>query len=78
MWGPRGRGAPKVVVAPCAVVAKCWVPLVCSKCQKFLNILQKIILHFQGIWRTFIFRVFLYCTDKSENRKNILFVLYFN
>ena len=21
----------------------------------------------QGIWRTFIFRVFLYCTDNSEN-----------
>ena len=31
----------------------------------------------QGIWRTFIFRVFLYCTNKSENRqKNTIFTLF--
>ena len=33
-------------------------PLVCSQCQKFVNILQKIIFHFQDIWRNFIFGVF--------------------
>ena len=37
---------------------------------------RKIIFHFQGIWRTFIFGVFLYCMDKSENRQKILFLLY--
>ena len=31
---------------------------------------------FQGIWRTFIFEVFLYYTDKSENRQKLLFLLY--
>ena len=41
------------------------------------NILEKIIFKFQGIWRTSIFGVFLYCTDKSENREKILFLLYF-
>jgi hypothetical protein len=30
-------------------------PLSCVQCQKFLNIAEKIILNFQGIWRTFIF-----------------------
>ena len=52
--GARRRGAG----APCALVARWWVPLVCSKCQKFSNVLQKTILNFQGIWRTFIFGVF--------------------
>ena len=33
-------------------------PLVCSKCHKFLNILQKIIFHFPDGWSTF-FGVFL-------------------
>ena len=37
---------------------------------------EKIIFHFQGIWRTFIFRVFLYCTDNSKNRQKILILLY--
>ena len=36
-----------------------------------LNILKysrKIIFKFHGIWRTFIFVVFLYYTDNSDNR----------
>ena len=37
--------------------------------QIFSNIPEKIILNWQGIWRTFIFGVFLYCTDNSENRQ---------
>ena len=71
IMGPRGRGAPSTLVAR-------WLPLlVCSQCQKFSNILEKIIFHFQGIWRTSIFGVFLYCTDKSENRqKNTIFTLF--
>ena len=41
-------------------------PLLCSQCQIFSNIPEKIILNWQGIWRTFIFGVFLYCTDNSK------------
>ena len=33
-------------------------PLLCSQCQKFSNIPEKIIFQFRGIWRTFIFGVF--------------------
>ena len=52
-------------------------PLMCSQCQIFSNILEKIIYHFQGIWRTFIFGVFLYCTDNLENRQiNNIFTLF--
>ena len=36
--------------------------------QDILKYSIKIIFHFEGIWRTFIFEVFLYCTDKSENK----------
>ena len=48
-------------------------PLMCSQCQIFSNIPEKIVFQFQGIWRTFIFGVFFYCTDNSENRQKILF-----
>ena len=34
-------------------------PLMCSQCEIFSNILEKIIFKFQGIWRTFIFGMFL-------------------
>ena len=34
-------------------------PLLCSQCQIFSNTPEKIIFKFQGIWRTFIFGVFL-------------------
>ena len=38
---------------------------------------RKNILNWQGIWRTFIFGVFLYCTDNSENRqKSTIFTLF--
>ena len=44
--------------APWTLVARCWLPLMCSQCQIFSNIPEKIILNFQGIWRTFIFGTF--------------------
>ena len=63
--------------APWTLVARCLLPLLCSQCQIFSNIPEKIIFKFQGIWRTFIFGVFLYCTDNSENRqKNTIFTLF--
>ena len=62
---------------PWTLVARCLLPLLCSQCQIFSNIPEKIIFYFQGIWRTFIFGVFLYCTDKSENRQeNTIFTLF--
>ena len=57
-WGPQDRGAPQGVGAPWTLMARWWLPLLCSRCQIFSNILEKIIFHFRGIWRTFIFGVF--------------------
>ena len=51
-------------------------PLLCSQCQIFSNILEKIVFKFQGIWRTFIFGVFLYCTDNQIKDREILFLFY--
>ena len=70
-WGHEAGGAPSTLVAM-------WlIPLLCSQFQIFSNIPEKIIFQYQGIWRTFIFGVFLYCTDKSENRqKNTIFTLF--
>ena len=63
--------------APLTLVARCQLLLLCSQCQIFSNIPGKIIFKFQGIWRTFIFGVFLYCTDNSDNRRKIfIFILF--
>ena len=64
--------------APWTLVARCLLPLLCSQCQIFSNIPEKIILNWHGIWRTFIFGVFLYCTDNSDNRRKILIFILFN
>ena len=76
--GPRGRGArPRGVGAPSTLVARWLAPLVCSLFHKSSNILEKIIFNFQGIWRTFIFEVFLYCTDNQiTDRKIFIFILF--
>ena len=69
--GPRGRGR---ALDPRGQVL---APPLCSQCQIFSNIPEKIILNWQGIWRTFIFGVFVYCTDNSKNRqKNTIFTLF--
>ena len=59
--GISGGGPPGVHEAggaPCTLVARWLTPLVCSQCQIFSNIPEKIIFQFRGIWRTFIFGVF--------------------
>ena len=69
--GPRGRGR---ALHPCGQVEAL---LLCSQCQIFSNIPEKIIFKFQGIWRTFIFEVFLYCTDNQiTGRKIFIFILF--
>ena len=52
--GRRGQG----VGASPGLVAPWCIPVTSYLSQKFLNIPEKIILEFQGIWRTFIFRSF--------------------
>ena len=39
---------------------------------------KKIIFKFQGIWRTFIFEVFLYCTDNQITERKIFIFILFN
>ena len=48
-------------------------PLVCSQCQIFLNILQKIIFHYRDIWRTFIFGVFFIARIIQKTDKKYYF-----
>ena len=75
--GPRGRGHAQGVGCALHPRGQVVAPLLCSQCQIFSNIPEKIIFKFQGIWRTFIFGVFLYCTDNSDNRqKNTIFILF--
>ena len=71
--GPPGAheagGAPRGVGRALHPRGQVDAPLLCSQRQIFSNIPEKIILNWQGIWRTFIFGVFLYCTNNSENRQ---------
>ena len=69
---PQGGGR---ALDPCGQVL---APLLCSQCQIFSNILEKIIFKFQGIWRTFIFEVFLYCTDNQITHRELFILFYFN
>ena len=75
--GPRGRGRAQgggraldprgQVLAPPGVFS---VP-------NILKYSRKIIFKFQGIWRTFIFKVFLYCMDNQiTDRKIFIFILF--
>ena len=71
--GPRGRGLPRGVgrtLHPRGQVVD--PPTVFS----VPNILEKIIFKFLGIWRTFIFKVFLYCTDNQITEEENLFLFY--
>ena len=63
--------------APWTLVARCLLPLLCSQFEIFSNIPDKFIFNFQGIWRTFIFEVFLYCTSNQiTDRKLFIFTLF--
>ena len=68
---PRGGGRaldPRAqVLAPPAVFS---VPDILKYSRK------KIIFQFRGIWRTFIFGVFLYCTDNQITDRKYLFLFY--
>ena len=66
-WAHEAGGAPSPLVAR-------WMPpVLCSQCQIFSNILEKIIFKFQGIWRTFIFGYFYIAWISQETDRKILF-----
>ena len=73
--GPRGRGRAQGGGRTLDPRGQVLAPLTCSQSQIFSNILEKIIFKFQGIWRTFIFEVFLYCTDnRIIDRQIFIFI----
>ena len=74
--GPRGRGRAQGVGRALHPRGQVDAPLLCSQHQIFTNIPEKIIFKFQGIWRTFIFKVFLYCMDNQITDKKYLFLFY--
>ena len=70
-------GAPKEVGRAPAPRGQVQDPPDVFSVPDILKYSRKIIFHFQGIWRTFIFEVFLYCMDNSENRQeNAIFTLF--
>ena len=76
-WALEAGGAPKGVGRALHPRDQVAAPPAVIFALKILKYSRKIIFHFQGIWRTFIFGVFLYCTDKSKNRqKNTIFTLF--
>ena len=69
--GPRGRGR---ALDPRGQVL---APHVVFSVPDILKYSRKIIFKFQGIWRTFIFGLFLYCMDNQiTDRKIFIFILF--
>ena len=70
-WAHEAGGVPSTLVGR-------WVtPLLCSQCQIFSNIPEKIKFKFQGLWRTFIFGVFFIAwIIQKTDRKNTIFALF--
>ena len=73
--GPRGRGRAQGGGHALDPRGQVLAPLVCSQCQIFSNILQKIVFNF-GHLENFYFRGIFYCMDNSENIHKLLFLLY--
>ena len=71
--GRRGQGVP----APPGLVAHWCSPLTSSPSQYFSKVLEKIILDFQDVRRTFIFGVLFYRTLKQKTRKTKLNLSFF-
>ena len=75
-WAHEAGGTPRGVGAPWTLVPRCLLPLLCSQCQIFSNIPKKIMLNWQGIWRTFIFGVLFIAWIIQKTDRKILFLLY--
>ena len=74
--GPRGRGAPRGVGHALNPRGQVVDPPTVFSVPNILKYSGKIIFKFQGIWRTFIFEVFLYCTDNQITDRKYLFLFY--
>ena len=75
-WAHEAGGSPRGVAAPWTLVDRCLLPLLCSQCQIFSNILEKTYLNFRAFGELLFSRYF-YCIDNSENRqKNTIFTLF--
>ena len=75
-WAHEAGGAPRGVGRALHPRGQVDDPPAMFSVPNILKYSRKIIFKFQGIWRTFIFGVFLYCTDSSENRQKLLVLLY--
>ena len=75
-WGPRGRGVP--CEGGCAMDPRGQVlaPLVVFSVPYILKYSRKKSYLILGHLENFYFRGIFYCTDNSENRQKILFLLY--
>ena len=57
-WAHEAGARPRGVGAPWTLVAKCLLPLLCSQCQIFSNILEKIYLIFRAFGELLFSRYF--------------------
>ena len=75
-WAHEAGGAPcrgGRALDPCGQVL---APPAVFSVPDILKYSRKNIFQFWGIWRTFIFGVFLYCTDNQITDRKILFLFY--
>ena len=75
-WAHEAGGAPSRGGRALDPRGQVLAPPVVFSVPDNLKYSKKIILNWHGILRTFIFGIFLYCTDKSGNKQKILFLLY--
>ena len=76
--GPRGRGRAQGVGRALHPHGQVDAPRAVFFVPNILKYSKKIIFKFQGIWRTFIFGVFLYCTDNQITDRKIFIYILFN
>ena len=75
--GPRGKGRAQGVGRALHPRGQVVDPPAMLLVPNILKYSRKIIFKFQGIWRTFIFEVVLYCTDNQiADRKIFIFILF--
>ena len=67
-WAHEAGGAPKGGGRALDPRGQVLAPPDVFSVPDILKYSKKIIFQFRGIWRTFIFGVFLYCTDNLDNR----------
>ena len=74
-WGPRGRGCAQGAGRTLYSRGQMVGPPSVFSVPDILKYSTKNHTKFQGIWRTFIFGIFLYCTDNQKEDINYYFCL---